>query len=87
MFSIRFVDKILALVNFALATFGFVYHFTEDWVVALIVASNVFFVAGILIGIRHEKELKDFEKSIGEKLRRRKTKRRVAYYARKVQNK
>lgn len=87
MFSIRFVDKIFALLNFALATFGFVYHFTEDWVIALVVSSNVLFVTGILMGIRHEKELKDFEKSVSDYFHRIKMNRRGAYYARKVQGK
>lgn len=84
MSSIRFVDKIMALVNFSIASFGFSYHFTEDWVISLVISVDILFATTILMCIPHEKELKDFEKSIGDKIRNRKAKRRMAY-ARQVQ--
>lgn len=84
MFKIKFFDRVMALVNFAIASFGFSYHFTEDWVISLVISVNILFATTILMCIRHEKELKDFEKSVGDKIRNRKAKRGMAY-ARQVQ--
>jgi len=48
MFKIKFLDRVMALVNFAIASFGFSYHFTEDWVISLIISVNILFATTIL---------------------------------------
>lgn len=82
--TIKPVDKAFALINFCFALFIFAYHFSEDVVISLIIPVNVLLFFGLFACIKHEDKLKDFEKSVGDKIRNRKAKRRMTY-ARQVQ--